>query len=77
MMRKKFILGMSLILFTISHAQVGINTDAPTTTLQIDGKDVDSVVSLHTALYTHKVGDTVTLQVVRDGKSQNIKVTLS
>lgn len=29
MMRKKFILGMSLILFTISHAQVGINTATP------------------------------------------------
>ena len=36
-----------------------------------------SVVSLHTALYAHKIGDTVTLQVVRDGKSQDIKVTLS
>jgi len=45
MMRKKFILGMSLILFTISHAQVGINTDAPTTTLQIDGKDVATKVA--------------------------------
>lgn len=44
---------------------------------KIDGKDVDSVVSLHTALYAHKIGDTVTLQVVRDGKSQYIKVTLS
>ena len=44
---------------------------------KIGGKAVDSVVSLHTALYTHKVGDTVTLQVVRDGKSQDIKVTLS
>ena len=44
---------------------------------KIDGKDVDSVVSLHTALYAHKIGDTVTLQVVRDGKSQDIKVTLS
>ena len=28
-MRNKFILGMSLILFTISHAQVGINTTTP------------------------------------------------
>lgn len=44
---------------------------------KLDGKDVDSVVSLHTALYTHKVGDTVTLQVIRDGKSQDIKVTLN
>ena len=44
---------------------------------KIDGKDVDSVVSLHTALYAHKIGDAVTLQVVRDGKSQDIKVTLS
>lgn len=44
-MRKKFILGMSLMLFTISHAQVGINTTTPTTTLQIDGKDVATKVA--------------------------------
>ena len=36
---------MSLILFTISSAQVGINTTTPTTTLQIDGKDVATKVA--------------------------------
>ncbi|MEK2462812.1 hypothetical protein [Lactobacillus gasseri] len=44
---------------------------------KIDGKDVVSVFSVHTGLYSDNVVDTVSLQVVRYGKSQNIKLTLS
>lgn len=43
---------------------------------KVDGKTVTDVASLHTILYNHKVGDTVTVTVNRNGKTQNLKVTL-
>lgn len=44
---------------------------------KVDSKDISDVASLHTVLYSHKVGDHVTVQVVRDGKTKDINVTLS
>lgn len=44
---------------------------------KVDNKDISDVASLHTVLYSHKVGDHVTVQVVRDGKTKDINVTLS
>lgn len=44
---------------------------------KVDGKDVKDVSSLHTILYSHKVGDTVKLSVVRDGSTKEISVKLS
>lgn len=43
---------------------------------KVDGKSVTDVASLHTILYNHKVGDTVTVTVNRNGQIQNLKVTL-
>lgn len=43
---------------------------------KIDGKEVSDVASLHTILYSHKIGDTITVQVIRNGKTQDLKVTL-
>lgn len=44
---------------------------------KVDGKEVKDLASLHTVLYEHKIGDHVTVQVVRDGKTKNLSVTLS
>lgn len=44
---------------------------------KVDNKDISDVASLHTVLYAHKVGDHVTVQVVRDGKTKDINVTLN
>lgn len=44
---------------------------------KVDGKTVKDLASLHTVLYEHKIGDHVTVQVVRDGKTKNLSVTLS
>lgn len=43
---------------------------------KIDGKEINDVVSLHTQLYTHKVGETVKVEVLRDGKTKTLNVTL-
>jgi S1-C subfamily serine protease len=42
----------------------------------VDGKPVDSVARLLARLDDFKVGDTVTLEVLRDGKSIQVPVTL-
>lgn len=44
---------------------------------KVDNKSVKDLASLHTVLYKHKVGDHVTVQVVRDGKTKNLSITLS
>lgn len=41
-----------------------------------DGKTVDDVADLHTILYTHKLGDTIKLEVVRNGQNKNLTVNL-
>lgn len=41
-----------------------------------DGKTVDDVADLHTILYTHKLGDTIKLEVVRNGKNKTLTVNL-
>lgn len=43
---------------------------------KVDGKKVTDVASLHSILYSHKVGDTVNVTVNRNGNEQNLKVTL-
>lgn len=42
----------------------------------VDGKKVDDVASLHSILYSHKVGDTVNVTVNRNGKNISLKVKL-
>ena len=44
---------------------------------KVNGTELNDKTSLTTAIGRFKVGDTVTLTVVRDGKSQQIKVTLA
>lgn len=43
---------------------------------KVDGKKVEDVASLHSILYSHKVGDTVNVTVNRNGKNVNLKVKL-
>jgi S1-C subfamily serine protease len=43
---------------------------------QFDGQQIDQDHSLQSLLFTHKSGDTVTLVILRDGKSMSVKVTL-
>jgi S1-C subfamily serine protease len=42
----------------------------------IDGKPVHSTEDLYAALDSYKVGDTITLTIVRNGDQQDVKVTL-
>lgn len=42
----------------------------------VDGKKVDDVASLHSILYSHKVGDTVNITVNRNGRNVSLKVKL-
>ena len=41
-----------------------------------DGKEVKTMDELNEIKYKHSIGDTVTLKIYRDGKTQDIKVTL-
>jgi serine protease Do len=41
-----------------------------------DGKKVDDVSDLHTILYTHKLGDTISLEVLRGGSTKTLSVNL-
>lgn len=43
---------------------------------KVDGKKIDDVASLHSILYSHKVGDTVNVTVNRNGKDVNLKIKL-
>lgn len=42
----------------------------------VDGKKVDDVASLHSILYSHKVGNTVNVTVNRNGRNVSLKVKL-
>ena len=42
----------------------------------VDGQPVAKISDLDGLLDSHKVGDTVTLSVERDGKKQDVKATL-
>lgn len=44
--------------------------------LSLDSQQVDTDHSLQSILFTHKVGETVTLTILRDGKQSQIKLTL-
>ncbi|TSO25601.1 trypsin-like peptidase domain-containing protein [Lactobacillus sp. LL6] len=57
-----------------SAAKAGLKTKDVIT--KVDGKSVSDVASLHSILYSHKVGDTVTVTVNRNGKTQDVKVKL-
>lgn len=54
--------------------QAGLKTRDIVT--KVDGKALDSESALAESLDTHKPGDKVSLTVVRDGKSQDLSVTL-
>jgi S1-C subfamily serine protease len=43
----------------------------------VDGKDVDSVEAFLAALRPHQPGDVISTALVRDGKQQQVKVTLT
>lgn len=43
---------------------------------KIEGKEVKTVAELNKIKYTYKIGDTVTLTVLRSGKEEEIKITL-
>ena len=45
--------------------------------LALDAAKIDQEHSLQTLLFTHKVGDTVTLTVLRDSKQIQVKLTLA
>ncbi|MCH4056952.1 S1C family serine protease [Lapidilactobacillus gannanensis] len=47
------------------------------TIVGIDSKKVTSIAEVHTAIYAHSIGDTVTVKYYRDGKLQETKVTLT
>ncbi|MBU5980696.1 PDZ domain-containing protein [Lactobacillus helveticus] len=57
-----------------SAANAGIKSGDVIT--RVDGKKVDDVASLHSILYSHKVGDTVNVTVNRNGKDVDMKVKL-
>jgi S1-C subfamily serine protease len=42
----------------------------------MDGKQIDNMNDLYEALEHHRVGDTVTLTIVREGERQDLQVTL-
>jgi S1-C subfamily serine protease len=44
--------------------------------LALDGKTIDNVQDLYSALEHHRVGDKVKLTIERDGKRQDVEVTL-
>ena len=44
--------------------------------IKVDNKSVSDVASLHTILYNHKIGDTVTLTVNRSGKELDLHAKL-
>lgn len=43
---------------------------------KVNGKTVTDVTSLHSILYSHKVGDTISLTINRNGSDRTLKVTL-
>ena len=45
--------------------------------LEFDGLKIDQDHSLASMLYTHQAGDTVSLTVLRDGKTIQVKITLA
>ncbi len=57
-----------------SASQAGLKSGDVIT--KVDNKKVSDVASLHSILYNHKVGDTVTITVNRSGKTENMKVKL-
>jgi len=41
-----------------------------------EGKELSTFAELRAVLYSHKIGDTITVTVFREGKTQDIEVTL-
>ena len=56
-------------------AQAGLQ--AQDAVIAIDGKPVDSSEALVASIHEHKVGDTVTVTVIRGSQKQDIQVTLA
>lgn len=57
-----------------SAAKAGIK--AKDVIVQIDNDKIDSVASLHSKLYKHKIGDKITIKVIRAGKYVTLKAIL-
>ncbi|CPS40897.1 serine protease [Chlamydia trachomatis] len=57
-----------------SAAKAGIK--AKDVIVQIDNDKIDSVASLHSKLYKHKIGDKITIKVIRAGKYVTLKASL-
>lgn len=57
-----------------SAAKSGIKSGDVIT--KVDGKKITDVASLHSVLYSHKVGDSVNVTVNKNGSTRTIKVTL-
>ncbi|WP_261807226.1 S1C family serine protease [Lapidilactobacillus luobeiensis] len=47
------------------------------TIVGVDDTKVTSIAEIHTAIYAHSIGDTVTVKYYRDGKLSSTKVTLT
>ncbi|WP_125711076.1 S1C family serine protease [Companilactobacillus zhongbaensis] len=45
--------------------------------VKVDSKKISSVADLHNALYSHKVGDTISLQYYRSGDLKTVKIHLT
>jgi putative serine protease PepD len=56
-------------------AQAGLQ--AQDAVIAIDGKPIDSSEALVANIHEHKVGDTVTITVIRGSQKQDIKITLA
>jgi S1-C subfamily serine protease len=54
--------------------KAGLKTDD--VIIKLDGKEVGEVADFVKAIKAHKAGDKITLQVLRDGKEMEIKITL-
>ena len=68
-----------LIASLLEPAEIGIETvklGLQQAELQFDGQQIDQDHSLQSLLFTHKAGDTVTLIILREGKTMTVKVTL-
>jgi S1-C subfamily serine protease len=44
--------------------------------VKLDGKDVGDIAEFVKAIKAHKAGDKIALQVLRDGKEMEVKITL-
>lgn len=68
--------GVFIASVTKNSAASNAGLKAKDVIVAMDGKKVEDVVSLHSNLYSHKIGDKVSVEIYRDGKKQTVSVTL-